>query len=195
MKLSVIVNTCSLAPHAMEVTGSTTPTPHAVRAYALRHFILPHYLKHADEVIVVGEYEEGEGYTYVSSPSEYRSAVDALAQRQAGFEHASHDLLLFAHDDHLVDLSCFENVPWWTADVFACERKRVGEGTIPNGFRDGYVSGHGAFYRRSVLELAPWGDVPKVHTWDIEHTKMLLAAEARIEETKIVTAWDVEYAT
>lgn len=195
MNLSIIVNTCSLGPRAQEVTGSTTPSPHAWRAYALRHFILPIYRAYGSEVIVVGEYEDGEGYTYIPSPSRFFSAVDALHQRQEAFEASTGELVAFVHDDHLLNFARASNVPWGDADVFVPPRFRRGVGRLNNGFEAGYVSGHAAIYTREILEAAPWGDVPKVHTWDIEHTKMLRAAGARIIQVPALEAWDVEMET
>ena len=201
MKLSICINTCALASHAQEVTGSHTSTPHAMRAWALRNFILPALIDspHVDEVIVAGEWEEGEGYTYVSSPSVFRSCVDALAQRQAAFEASHGDVVGFVHDDHMLHtetLWSMKNVwRFQPADVLVPYRfARTSRGIVQlnNGMQEPplYVGGHAAFYSRDILLAAPWGDVPKVHVWDTAHTKMLNAANARIREVGVV--YDVE---
>lgn len=192
-KLSVIVNTCSLGPMAKTVTGSHSDTPHFVRAYALRHFILPHYTRYADEVIVVGEYAEGDGYTYLYCPSEYFSAVDALAQRHEGYSVARGGWLAFVHDDHWLDLTDADYLDWRSADVWVPRRYRAGEGELINGMHETppYIGGHCAIYSRQAIESAPWNAVPKVWTWDVEHTRML-GDDLTAAETDRVRVWDVE---
>jgi hypothetical protein len=193
MRLSCIINTSCLGPRAQSVTGSTTPTPHAFREHVLRNFILPHYAMFADEVIVVGEFREGAKWRYIPKPSIFFSAVDALHQRQAGFEASTGDVLLFAHDDHLVYLKDIELSGGHVAVPRRVWRRPDGRVvTVNNGFSAGYVSGHAAFYMREVLEVAPWGGVPLVHTWDIEHTRQLRAQGAVIVEAPKIVAWDVE---
>ena len=203
MRLSVVVNTCALGPRAHAVTGSTTPSPHAWRAYALQHFILPAYAAHADEVIVVGEWREGEGYIYVSAPSVYFSAVDALHQRQAGFEMASGDVIIHVHDDHFLDPSALSEIlptAAWRADVLVPTRYRQelhAAKQHPTGMEDTppYVGGHCAIYKREVLERCPWNEVPKAHVWDTLHTKMMRDAGFRLKEAPEMCVWDVEVAT
>src|SRR5690606_23637498 len=150
-------------PRASEVTGSCSPTPHALRAYALRQFILPRYLDDhlVSEVIVAGEWEDGEGYTYVHEPSRFFSCVDALAQRQAGFEAASGDLIVFTHDDHVLAGDFFAYlVNGFSGDAILPTRLKRLEGgreiALPNGGEDGYVSGHAILMRRALVEAAPW---------------------------------------
>lgn len=196
VNLSVVVNTCSLGPRSGDVTGSHTNTPHAVRAYALRHFILPHYVRYADEVIVAGEYAEVDEYRYVHCPSEHFSAVDALAQRHEGFLAAKNDWIAFVHDDHMLDLTDADHLYWRSADIWVPTRWKRGEnGQIQpeiNGMGENppYIGGHCAIYSRKTLESAPWGDVPKVWTWDVEHTAQL--ADFTVKETDVVRVWDVE---
>lgn len=201
MSVSVIINTCAAAPHAMDVTGSHTPTPHAMRTYALQHFIIPTYIAsfHVDEVIVVGEWFPGDGYTYLESPSEFRSAVDALAQRQLAFEASSGNLLVFQHDDHFLPPETLrllravaERIP---SDVWIPRRYRQtsdGVAELNNGFKDGYISGHAAMYTRDILEKAPWGNVTEVYTWDKEHTLDLQQAGASCMQIDDMKAYDIE---
>lgn len=199
MNLSVVINTCALGPRAASVTGSTTPTPHSARAYALHEFILPTLASdpNVSEVIVVGEFEEGDGYVYVPCPSRAFSCVDALAQRQAGFEASSGDVVLFMHDDHALDAraSWYLKHLWrfFDADVVVPTRLQRRPAKVLNNGLPAYVGGHAAAYARWTLEAAPWGAVPKVHTWDVEHTRMLREAGARIVESHETHVYDIEY--
>lgn len=197
--LSVVINTCALGPRASNVTGSTTLTPHARRLHSLSEFIIPTLVhdQDIDELVITGEYEEGEGYTYVPSPSKFFSCVDALAQRQAGFEATSGDVVGFFHDDHwLAPGGAWYALHFWRyfkADVVVPERlQRRPHKALNNGMSSGYVGGHAAFYSREILEKAPWGAVPKEHVWDTLHTKMLLEADARIREVPQIKVYDVE---
>ena len=201
MKISVVINTCALGPRAREITGSKSSTPHAIRAYALRQFIIPRYVDDpfVSEVIVVGEWEPGDDYTYVHSPSEFFSCVDALAQRQAGFDASSGDLVAFTHDDHIFDHTAFgllrEGFP---GDVFIPSRFKRTHGKaveLPNGASEGYVSGHASIIKRRMGYAAPWSKVEKIHTWDISHTNLLREAKAEIVTSENVRVYDVELGT
>ena len=199
MKTSIIVNTCALGPRARSVTGSTTPTPHAMRAYALQHFILPSYASWADEVIVAGEWRPGADYLYLHVPSVYFSCVDALAQRQAGAEVATGDLLVFVHDDHFFAPWSINELGCDDADIWVPERWRQepgGEALLNNGTFDGYIGGHCVVMRDWVAKAAKWSDVAKIHTWDVDFTQRAQAAGARILWNPYgVDVFDVEVAT
>lgn len=193
LKRSVIINTACLGDTTTR--NSQKMALHASRLYALRHWIIPSYLnnKYVDELIVVGEYEAGDGYRYVSVPSVHKTCVDALAQRQAGFEAATGDWLVFQHDDHVLD-------EWFgldaRADVLSPMRVRTGVGRLNNGeaaFNPSpYISGHCAVYKRAVLEACPWGAVPPQHTWDCAHTAQIRAAGFTINWTDAMRIRDVE---
>lgn len=104
MSLSVIIDT---AAGITENTISSGKVPYRDRAYALRSWVLPLYIQnpYIDQLIVVGVWEEGDGYEYVHCPaSKHGNGVDALVQRQAGFERATGDVLVFQHDDHFLDM-------------------------------------------------------------------------------------------
>lgn len=108
MSLAVVINTACLAPHAGD-TLSSGRQPYADRAWLMRNILLPAYTKWFPdlfgEIVVVGEYEEGDGYTYVPCRSVYRNCADALLQRQMGFDaiKGNHSWVLFQHDDHMWD--------------------------------------------------------------------------------------------
>ena len=191
------------------------------RSFALRNFILPAALADPtfSQVIVVGEWEPGNGYIYIEVPSERFSCVDALAQRQAGFERSTGDWIVFQHDDH-----------FWDTDYVALHRllytinlseandrhdvlvparytrlRNVNGERLYNGEpRDqwhpsslrvsehGYCSGHCAIYRREVLERCPWGNVKKSWTWDVSHTKQIRDAGFKIEWSDALRCYDIE---
>ena len=214
MSISLVINTCANGPKAAE-TLSSGKQPHAQRAFVLRNFILPAALADPtfDEVIVAGEWEPGNGYIYIEVPSVHFSCVDALAQRQAGFERSTGDFIMFQHDDHIFDpeLAIIDwrgeasrevdialSSPEW--DVLVPSRytrlRDVNGERLFNGEAGpdmlGYVSGHCAIYRREVLEKCPWGDVPKQHTWDLAHTAQIRAAGFTIEWSEALRCYDIE---
>ena len=217
MNISVCINTAALAPHAKHVMSSGG-VPYSWRAYALKNFIIPRYCSdsYIDEVIVAGIWEEGEGYTYVPVPPVHFSWKDCIAQRQAGFEASSGDVLIFQHDDHVLEhayvlidprdqttvfLSHYMS-PMGTMDnkqydvlsparytrarTFAGERLNAGEA-------EGYIDGHCSIYRREVIESCRWADVPAQFTMDQAHTRQIQAAGFNIVWTDAVRCWDVEH--
>jgi len=124
--------------------------------------------------------------------------VDALAQRQAGFEASTGDIVIFQHDDHVFDQLC---IPYPTSetqswDVLSPQRYTLMRSPEPellnNGYYDGYVLGHGAIYRRTVIERCPWKDVPRVYQWDIAHTQQIIAAGFTLAWTTASQLRDVE---
>lgn len=221
--ISLIINTCAL----QESMYNTTPAgvPYNTRAYALRNWILPQYLSdpYIDEVIVVGSWEEGEGYQYIPSPSKYFSCVDALEQRQLGFEASKGDVVIFQHDDHvlsnpytgpyynrsnslqdLVEYAGEEN-DYIFADVWSparYTRLRFVNGERLNNGEPGYnehvppsghLSGHCAIFRREVIEQCPWTDAQKVFTWDHSMTQAVVVAGFKIVWTDAIKCWDVSF--
>ena len=199
MTISLIINTCCLGPRA-EAVLSSGKQPHNLREFLLKCFIIPKAIESPaiDEIIVVGEYEPGEGYTYVHSPSVYFNCRDALHQRQAGFEASHGDVLLFQHDDHLVTgslppASAFlgpENVGVVVPERQTRMRLWTGE-QLPSG-QGLYIMGHAACYLREVLERCPWGDVLKYFDWDRAQTHQIRQAGYAIAWTDRLIAWDIE---
>jgi hypothetical protein len=178
--------------------------PHSMRLYALRSFIIPFYLSdpHVSEVIVVGEYEDGPGYTYLNVPSKHYSSADALAQRQAGFEASTGDTIIFQHDDHILDPKWASNLDsradvlipqrWTRLRSSTPERLNNGEPECNPGVKE-YISGHCAIYKRAVLEVCPWGKVPQIRTWDCQHTWQIRDAGFRVTRSDTLKVWDVEF--
>ena len=197
--ISLCINTAAGASHAKHIKSSGG-VPYSWRAYALKHFILPAYIRDPsiDEVIVVGIWEEGDGYTYVHVPPEHYSWADCIAQRQAGYEAASGSMLIFQHDDHVME-------PLDTQRITAMEfgdvisparytRTRVFAGEpLNDGSNGGYIDGHCALYKRKVIETCPWKDVPVTFTMDVKHTEQIRAAGFNIHFTDVVRCWDVEF--
>ncbi len=196
--ISLIINTCAEGPISKSIVSSRGfGQPHAQRAFVLQNFIIPQAIERFGEVIVVGEWHEGKGYTYIPCASKKFDCTDALEQRQLGFEASVGDIIAFQHDDHI-----FEG-PLWPIDeqlfgpeVLVPERRtrlRHTEGELlNNGMAKGYISGHFAFYGRNVLEQCPWKDVPKVFTWDEEHSKQIKAAQFSTNWSFIHKVYDVE---
>ena len=107
MSVTLAINTCCLDPKAGEGSSSGAK-PYKQRAFVLKNFILPAAIADdfIDEVIVVGSWETGTGYTYLPKPSINFNCTDTLHQRQHAFEHSHGDIVIFMHDDHLLDLTC-----------------------------------------------------------------------------------------
>ena len=107
MSVTLAISTCALDPKAGEGSSSGAK-PYKQRAFVLKNFILPAAIADdfIDEVIVVGSWETGTGYTYLPKPSINFNCTDTLHQRQHAFEHSHGDIVIFMHDDHLLDLTC-----------------------------------------------------------------------------------------
>ena len=201
-RISLIVNTCCLGPRAHEITGSRSPTPHAFRAFMLGNAMLPFYRADVsfDEIIVVGEFVEGPGYKYVHSPSTHFSCIDALEQRQRGFEASTGDILIFTHDDHFLDytfgarLKAMLPFPEGVEIVLPQRRRRTFEDyqILNNGRDNGYLGGHVVLGTRRAFEIVPWGDVEKVHEWDRAMTHLVATRGVEARWTEDLWAWDVE---
>ena len=216
MTTTLAINTCSMDPEAGK-GSSSGKKPYAQREFVLRNFILPNAINDPfiDEVIVVGSWEEGTGYTYVPAPSINFNCTDTLHQRQAAFDASSGDLVIFCHDDHLLDLT-FNGmrfnlegymrshevdvlVParWTRLRNVAGERLNSGEpGMWPQATKyqhiKGYIPGHCAIYKREVIERCPWSDVDKVFVWDTAHTETIRNNGFFIIHSNICRVWDVE---
>ena len=202
MTLSVCINTVAGSPHSKHVMSSSD-VPYSLRGYALQQFILPSYVTHPmiDEVVIVGQWHAGEGYLYIKQANKYHNWMDCVQQRQVAFERSSGDILVFQHDDHILEpraiaiaLQLFKENP--EIDVLSPARfSRVIEfegREINSGQDDGYIDGHCAFYKRAVIEKCPWKDVPLEFTLDMYHTMQIVNAGFKIGYSKDVFVWDVE---
>lgn len=201
--LTVCLNTCALGARAAETQSVTKAAPYAARRYALGNFVLPALIHDPfiAEIIVVGEWCDGDGYTYVPCASRYFSSDDAVAQRQAAFERSRGALILFMHDDHILHplaarqivSGAMDNVDVMVLPRFV--RSMHGDVRKPNGgdATPPYVSGHAACYRREILERVPWSAVPAIREWDQAQTMLMRGVGARLawpsEEPKV---YDIE---
>ena len=179
--------------------GRNVSERYKIRAYALRCFLLPMAITNFDEVIVAGEWEEGEGYTYVHAPSKFFGAEDALHQRQAGFEASTGNVIVHCHDDHYIEgntngklFDVLSPARYTRLRRVAGERLNGGEPKLDVG-NAGYVCGHSAIYRKEVLEACPWKNVPAIFTWDIQHTAQIKSLGLSIEWVSTIRAWDIEF--
>lgn len=198
MTTSMIINTAAEAPHAKHV-NSSGGVPYSWRAYALQNFILPAYIESPliDEVIVAGHWHSGRGYSYVPVEAVHFNWADCIAQRQAGFEVASGDTLIFQHDDHLLErhpalTAIFPDIGVVSPDRFTRARLVEGE-RLNSGAANGYIDGHCAIYKRKVIERCPWKDVPMKFVVDKLHTEQIVAAGFKIVWTETIRVQDVEY--
>jgi hypothetical protein len=215
--ISLIINTCAGRDDG---TLSNAKQPHAHRAYLLRNFILPQYIAdpYIDEVIVAGEWEEGEGYIYVPVAPIHRTWADTLPQRQAGFEASKGDILVFQHDDHVLDNARkepefeddWDNVledvlyggeSWDVLSPTRYTRLRnvAGERLNDNspGFNKytppgGGINGHCCIFRREVIEAVPWNSLPIEWTFDIIMRERIQQAGFKIVWTDAIRCYDCE---
>ena len=208
LPLSVVLTTSALAPGADQLISSGGKgRPYSERAWLLRSVLLPAYTKwfpeRFREVIVVGEWEEGEGYTYVPFKSVYKNCADALIKRQAGFEaleHTSVPWVLFQHDDHLWDPTNLID-PRESAYVLSPSRwtrarnpegERLADGAYPRSTMQ-YVNGHACLMKPHVFrEGFSWATVPPVFTWDIAMSSDLERRGVPMRYAPELKVWDVE---
>ena len=204
--ISLVINTCAMEP------GPRFSGKYKDRAYALQNFIIPQYVNdpYIDEIIVVGSWQEGDGYKYIPCPSKYFSCVDALEQRQRGFEACEGDVVIFQHDDHVLDipLKMKTNTRWFSlvnrGDVLSparYTRLRYPDGERLNagepGFNEwvppgGHLNGHCAIFNREVIERCPWTNADKVFTWDVSMTHQIRKAGFEIAWSNMIRCWDIE---
>ena len=207
--ISLIINTCAMEP------GPRFSGKYKDRAYALQNFIIPQYVNdpYIDEIIVVGSWQEGEGYKYIPCPSKYFSCVDALEQRQRGFEASTGDIVIFQHDDHVLEKSLeyywvdgiiYHGMQSGGCDVLspACyTRLRYPDGERLNagepGFNEwvppgGHLNGHCAIFNRDVIERCPGTNADKVFTWDVSMTHQIRKAGFEIAWSNMIRCWDIE---
>lgn len=177
----VVINTCCLGPGG-KTTNADGQKRSGNRDWVLRSFILPFYdaCPVIDEIVVAGEYEPGPQYTYVESPSEHFNTFDCLKQRQLGFEETNADVILFQHDDHILDFEIADSWRWddsWDIAVPARysrnrdrSAERVNNGEAEFNPRTGaYIGGHACFCSRQAIIDLPWVDLPKEYIWDVRH--------------------------
>lgn len=192
MKISLIINTCSLDPLAPRVMyGQRT---YKERAELLRNEILPAARRDDwDEVIVVGSFEPGPGYEYVRLDPIYRDRRDALWQRELGARHATGDILAFSHDDHMFAHMAPNAIalhdPEW--DILVPRRVDNAGNELPNGRDHNYMGGHSLVMRRWLWARIPWTAVDTAW-WDRSLTRVWREEGGRIVFTDALCHIDLD---
>jgi hypothetical protein len=198
-EISIVINTCagSKNPEILAKRGSfgnSSKRPYGERATKLRQ-MLERLVPTGAEIIVVGEWETGEGYTYVEFPGPKGDPTDQIPQRHAGAQAAQGDIVVFLNDDHFPE--GLEHLPEEMADCdvgafYRWFRRSDGTaGPLENGWAS-YVMGHACVMTRAALEALPWSQVPTWEQCDVAHTSMLRAAGLRLKLLEKPVVWDIE---
>lgn len=199
MSIAAVIGTSALADNA-PTQMSSGGVPYGQRAWLLRNLILPTYRWAGifSEVIVVGEWEPGPGYTYVPFASVYRNCADALLKRQAGYDALGRkdvEWVLFQHDDHLYDPT--NHYPVADAHVLSPSRWTHARSSIGERLNDGadygYINGHASLWRPECFDLGfRWDALPPVFTWDIESTRRVGELQLDWQYAPNLKTWDAE---
>lgn len=146
------------------------------RGKLIEEQILPS-LQGWDEIVVAGEYKNGEGYRYLNVPAMTQSTNDALVKRDIGTVAVRSDVVLYLSDDHAVhpsfasELRQFirEGIAAWDVLVPSrwADHPEQGRIQIPNGEKELYCGGHGGVFRRRVIQDRPWTAQKHHRNWDL----------------------------
>lgn len=172
------------------------------RAHLLDGRILPDLLRLGvfEEIVVVGEHHDGEGYRYLPVPALTRTTVDALIKRDVGTLATTADLLCYLSDDHTIRefdrsaLGGHEDLNAWGCLVpsrVSVHPKR-GLVLIPNGADDGYCAGHAGLFTRAMIQAMPWTTMPHDRLWDVWASQRQQAAGYRFISSSAVVIEDLE---
>ena len=180
LSATAVVVTAALADPG-QTPLSSGKQPHGLRAYLLRCHLLPRLREMGfAEILVVGEFEPGDGYTWLNVPSVERSSIhDSIRKRHAGCLRASAPFMLVMNDDHLLERDLLRRAEKYVtdqgADVVSPSRwtRLRGPRERLNAGDGAYVCGHAALYRREVLERCPWDAVPKIFSFDVAHSQQM----------------------
>ena len=155
--------------------------PYIDRASKLTH-ILDLYHQHLPEVniVVVGEWHPGEGYTYIHDPGATKSPEDQAQQRQAATPPyaADDDIIVYLNDDHFLLPTDLPYLCYWMKrddiEIAAFKRAIWTAGSV-EPIEDGwpnYIHGHGNASTLRAARVARWGDIdPHLGvTADIQYT-------------------------
>lgn len=190
MRLSLIINTCAGDPLAGEPKYGKRS--YRQRGELLRDEILPAArLQDWDEILVVGQFEPGEGYKYVMQDPIFRDRRDALWQRELGARSSTGDIMCFNHDDHAWqgDINLLRVPAKW--DILVPRRIDKAGGALNNGRLQGYMGGHCLAMRRSLWARVPWTTVD-TEWWDITLTRIWREEGGHIEWTDDLTHVDLD---
>ena len=193
MKISLIINTASMDPRVAQ--GSN---PWRSKLYGDRVSMVHKIVEECqdfDEIIVAGVFEpSAEGvYTYVDITQQYGDRRDALLQREIGARHATGDILVFTHDDHLPKFGNkrkWKTEPW---DILVPKRIHGVTGEeLNNGREAGYMGGHTLCMKREAWAAIPWVTAIPPRSWDIPMTRIWKDAGLNIVWTDELVSVDLE---
>jgi len=191
----MIINTSATDPYASAFKNPWRSKSYASRYEILKEKVLPAALAEGfDEVIVVGNFEPGEGYQYLPMEPVVRARMNALHQRELGARHATGDILVFGHDDHAVgegfgDKLRGYQLPW---DLLVPKRVHGVTGEeLDNGSLRLYMGGHVLAMKRWLWARVPWTAVATDY-WDTSMTREWQAAGANLVWDTDLTHIDVE---
>jgi len=215
MKISLIINTAAGDPR---VAGENNPWRRHTYGdrVAMVHKIVAECTDF-DQIIVAGVFEpSAEGlYTSVQIPQQYGDRRDALLQREIGARHATGDILVFTHDDHMPsapqndegftmpflltsgtksfieDDTIVDFTQGW--DILVPKRIHGVTGEeLNNGKEAGYMGGHTLCMKREAWAAVPWVTAIPPRSWDIPMTRIWLDAGLKIVWTDDLISVDLE---
>jgi hypothetical protein len=157
------------------------------RADLVRRDILPSVLRQGlfREVLVVGDFQPGDGYRYLAVPRVTGTTMDALMKRECAAVASRADALLYICDDHLLldgwasEWPAYEQGHW---GVLVPARYTVFEDGAMEEINNGmdtrwpgapYCGGHAGIFRREVLRARPWMASPHDLFWDLGHSRQV----------------------
>ena len=181
--------------------------PYAARIEILRETIALAQDDGWDEIIVAGQFEEGDGYKYVEVEPVFRNRSDGLIQREMGARYAIGDVLVFCHDDHRPGNDFANAIMHWEDepehylsdwDLLIPKRahKLTGE-TLENGNheqnpkRESYMGAHCLVMKRWLWAEVPWTSVATTF-WDHSMTRLWKEAGAKLVYADDLIHYDME---
>ena len=213
-RVSLIINTACMAPHAAETKNPFRESAYSERAQLIKKII--HRGADFNETLVAGSYKFGTGYTYVNIQPVHADRRDALYQREMGARLSTGDILCFTHDDHLPQFSATDvlahDSDW---DILIPRRVHGKTGArLPNGkiaieywdhtcdpprkdgetinWKQSYMGGHTLLMRRDVWVAIPWLTVETARCWDLVMTDIWLDEGFNIVYTDELISVDLE---
>lgn len=199
MKISYIINTASRDAWQHGRGNPWRVAGYSERYTLLKDKVLPAALPQGfDETIVAGIFEEGAHYRYVMVLPRCRDRRDALWQRELGARHATGDILVFSHDDHMLHPQFLKTLRAWIAvppepwDLLIPKRVHGVTGKeLNNGKQDDYMGGHVLVMKRWLWAEIPWTSVD-TEFWDTTMTRLWRQAGGKLVYADDLVHIDVE---
>jgi hypothetical protein len=190
----------------MILTVACAIIAHAKRWSLVRDYILPSVLPQGfDEVVVVGNGEPGNGYTFLNIPPIMRTTIDSLVKRDAVTAATTSDWVLYLCDDHrlapdfLAKLRGLVTTAFMPIFVPARYTARNGNqielnSGAPDWFGEGdYCGGHAGVYPRAALRAYPWSCAPHDLNWDLTHSREFQKRGFQIVRAPELVVEDIEH--